>query len=355
MIPTSEFVADICDDMSEILDPFQRERLKNVLVLRFKDCTIERLETAIVPYEGMGNDLMIKKFIVAKKIVGLSEKTLQYYARELELILGSIGKNVGDIVSDDILVYFAKRDIEDKVSKVTQGNELRVLRTFFSWCTGEEFIIRDPTKKIAGIKQAKRKKKAFSEIEIERIRDGCETNRERAIVELLLSTWCRASELVAIKRGDIEGNRVTIIGKGNKERYVYLNAKALVILERYLSERRDKSDYIFPGGFMGIVKGASKNNTINWYKNPKLVNSAEHIESSALRNALHRIAKRAGLDPNEVHPHKFRRTGATLALKHGMPIAQVSALLGHSSIATTQIYLDITDDDLELAHKRFVN
>ena len=158
MVPNNEFIADVCDDMSEILDSFQRERLKNVLVLRLQDCTIERLETAVVSYEGMGNDLMIKKFIIAKKIVGLSEKTLKYYARELELILGSIGKNVGDIVSDDILVYFAKRDIEDKVSKVTQGNELRVLRTFFSWCTGEELIIRDPTRKVTSIKQGKRKK-----------------------------------------------------------------------------------------------------------------------------------------------------------------------------------------------------
>ena len=106
---------------------------------------------------------------------------------------------------------------------------------------------------------------------------------------------------------------------------------------------------------MGSSKGLRKNATADWYKDPKLVNNAEHIESSALRNALHQIAKRAGMSPDEVHPHKFRRTGATLALKHGMPIAQVSALLGHSSIATTQIYLDITDDDLELAHKRFVN
>lgn len=350
MVPNNEFIADVCDDMSEILDPFQRERLKNVLVLRLQDCTIERLETAVVPYEGMGNDQMIKKFIIAKKIVGLSEKTLKYYAMELELILGSIGKNVGDIVSDDILVYFAKRDIEDKVSKVTQGNELRVLRTFFSWCTGEELIIRDPTKKIASIKQGKRKKKAFSEIEIERIRDGCETNRERAIVELLLSTWCRASELVAIKSGDIDGKRVNIIGKGNKERYVYLNAKSFVVLEKYLSERKDRSDYIFPSKIAGTGK-----TTGEWYMNPEFVNSAEHMESRTLQDVLHRIAKRAGLDPSEVHPHKFRRTGATLALKHGMPIAQVSALLGHSSIATTQIYLDITDDDLELAHKRFVN
>lgn len=354
MIPTNEFVNDVCDDMSEVLDPFQRERLKNVLVLRLQDCTIDRLETAVVPYEGMGNELMIKKFIVSKKILGLSERTLKYYKMELERIIGAIGKNIGDIVSDDILVYFAKRDINDHISKVTQGNELRVLKSFFSWCIGEELVARDPARKISGIKQGKRKKKAFTEIEIERIRDGCETNRERAIVELLLSTWCRASELAAIKLSDIEGNRVAIIGKGNKERYVYLNAKALVVLERYLAERSDKSNYIFPAGFFS-TKGAARAITREWYKNPELVNDSRHIENGTLQNILHQIAKRAGLEPGEVHPHKFRRTGATLALKHGMPIAQVSALLGHSSIATTQIYLDITDDDLELAHKRFVN
>ena len=89
-----------------------------------------------------------------------------------------------------------------------------------------------------------------------------------------------------------------------------------------------------------------------WYTVPDLVDETQHCDSSTIEAVVRNIGKRAGVE--NVHPHRFRRTGATMALRAGMPILQVSKLLGHEQLSTTQIYLDITDDELNEAHTRFV-
>ena len=194
-------------------------------------------------------------------------------------------------------------------------------------------------------------------MEVERIRDACRTDRETAIIETLLSTWVRVTELVQIKLTDIQEDKVTVIGKGDKERETYLTPKAQLAIEKYLSERNDNNPYLFPrakyaGDVRTMVKGKHRKLANRWYTDPKLIDEEGHMDSGTAEQLVRRIGKRAGVE--KTHPHRFRRTGATMALRSGMPLLQVSKLLGHEQIGTTQIYLDISDDELMQAHKNYV-
>lgn len=354
-IALSDLILNICGDMSPVLDNFQLERLKNVMMIALQDCIIERADRQLVVYESRDNDWYVQKYLVTKQVSGCTKRTLQHYNDTLQSVFRIIQKNVVDMTSDDILVYFAHRDIVDKVTKTTQNNERLVLSSFFGWMRDEEYIGRNPIKKVAKIKGSAKKQKAFTELEVEQIRAACRTNRERALVECLLSTGCRVSELVQLKRTDIQDGKAKILGKGRRERMVYFNAKALVALERYLCERNDSNPYIFCGGIKATAWGKKITKTvqIEWYKNPDNIDPLKEVDPSTVESNLRKIGKRSGIS-SECHPHKFRRTCATMALKHGMELVQVSRMLGHSSVATTQIYLDLNDDELERAHKTYV-
>lgn len=167
---------------------------------------------------------------------------------------------------------------------------------------------------------------------------------------------CRASEVASIKIDDINDDKVTVLGKGGKYRNIYLNAKSVIAIETYLKERKDNNPYLFPsgikfGGDQELLCRVRKEKG-NWYKYRDLVDPSEHINHESINSSLKRIGKRAGV--YGVHTHRFRRTCATMALRRGMTIELVSKMLGHEELATTQIYLDIRDDDLEIAHKKFV-
>lgn len=356
MIPTNEFVTDICGRMSGILDQFQLERLRNVLFIELQDCVIDKPDTEIVPYEARENVWYIKKFLVAKKVAGLSEKSLSYYSKTLNRILcETFEKRITDISPDDMLLYFARRDIETKANKVTQDNERRILSSFFNWCRDEEYVTKSPISRMSKIKTPKKQKPAFTEMEIEQLRAACNNSKESAVIETLLSTGCRVSELVSIK-ADVVGAESTIIfGKGSKERTVYFNAKAQIALMRYMSERSDNNPFLFPARVSAEITQTKKKYTSGeWYKIPEYVSDDGHTDKGSVEQMVKRIGKRAGLPRGSVYPHKFRRTCATLALRRGMPVVQVSKMLGHSSLEVTQVYLDVADDEVAQAHKKYV-
>lgn len=328
------------------LDYEESEKLKNIIIMTLNDYDVKKKEKALVEYNGGELEFFVKKFLVTKKVEGCTDRTLKLYKTEIPKILKKINKPIKEINGDDIVLYIANRDIKDNVSKTTQDNELRYIRTFFSFLQSEEYITKNPCLKVKAIKLIKKKKKAFTQLEIEQIRNACKNAKERAMIETLLSTGCRATELVNIKIDDIEEDKITILGKGNKERIVYLNAKAQLAITKYLNERKDNNPYLF-AGIISITEYAP----LVDYRNPKCVTKNNHTSSETVNQTVKKIAKRVGI---EAHTHKFRRTFATMALKRGMPLIQVSKLLGHASVATTQIYLDISDDELEQAHKKYV-
>lgn len=325
--------------------------LKNILYMQLAGYEVTKKSTEIVEYKGDENEKLIQKFIISKKIKGLTDRSLHYYNTELHRILEQIQKPVLNITTDDIRYYLAVRKMRDQVTDVTMDNELRILRTFFQWLQVEEIQLKNPTSRIDSIKSAKKQKEAFTEMEVARLRDGCRNAKERAVIEIFLSTGCRVTELVQIKRNEIQDNVILIHGKGRKDRNVYLNAQALLALKKYLDERKDHSEYLFPKSVsvsqcpqMRKVKG-------RYYQYPDLLVPEEHQAASSIESMIRKLGKKLGI---KAYPHKFRRTCATFALRSGMPIEQVSKMLGHEQIGTTQRYLDLKESELKAAHEKYV-
>lgn len=346
---------ELIEGAIEILDEDALDLYKDRLTLTLDKYEITERETALAVCNEDKNKQFMMEFFIAKAAEGCTNRTLKFYRAELPKVLFRIGKTVDEITPDDVRLWIVQRTRRDGVTLTTVGNEFRVLSSFFTWLRKEELINRNPIDKVEHPKKRKVKKKAFSEIDLERIRGACRTNRERAMIELLLSTWCRVTEIVNIRTQEIEGDRVVVLGKGNKERTVFLNAKAQFALEQYMQERKDLNPYIFPRAKRLILMNCKekKQEMLKlWYSDPEEVDESRHMDQSSFEDVIRKIGKRAGVE--NTHPHRFRRTGATRALENGMPIMTVSKILGHESVGTTQIYLDISEDNVQIEHRKFV-
>lgn len=325
------------------------DSIKNELEIILSNYEIETRETAVAVRDEDKNRYYLRKFLIAKTVAGRTKNTLAHYEKILTKILSEINKQADEITADDIRLYLALRDRRDHVSKVTQNNELLIMRSFFAYLMSEELINRNPTMRLERIKEKKIKKKAFTDMEVEELRAGCNNAKETMIVEILLSTGCRVSELAGIKLNEISDNSILIHGKGEKDRIVYLNAKAILAIQKYISERNDINPYLLPKmKRMNETAGYRK----NAYRYAEYILPDGHSPKDTIEDFCRRLGKRCGIQ--DVHPHRFRRTCATFALRRGMPIEQVSKMLGHEQIGTTQIYLDLDENDLELAHRKYV-
>lgn len=260
------------------------------------------------------NERIINTYIASMRLEGRSEKTLKQYYDALTKLLDEIPKSIKDIRTNDIRYHLAHYQTTHKVSNATVNNKRKFLSAFFVWATREEIVDKNPMLKINSIKEKYVTKKPFSDIELAKIRDALEDNREKALVEFLLSTGCRVSEVAGLKVGNIDfrTGECVVLGKGNKERTVYLNNKSMYYLERYL------------GGFVDAER-------------PLFMNArGRGMTKQNIEELMRIIGKRAGV--SKVHPHRFRRTMATNAMKRGMPVQYIQVILGHSKLDTTMIY-----------------
>lgn len=350
-----ELITDIVNAVAEYGVPTQDIRLKLTIILA--DYEIEARHTELAVCDEDKNTAVFRKFLASKVAMGCTEKTIRYYGTSLKFIFDRIDKNYDEVTADDIRLYLAVRIQQDQVSKTTTNNERRVLSTFYLWLQKEEILFKNPMAKVDVIKTRKAPKKAFEEIDLEKLRECCRSTREKLLVELMLSTWCRVSEVAQIRLDEIKDDTILVHGKGQKDRTVYLNAKSKFALDKYLAERTDDNPYLFPkakyaGDIRKVARGEKRRMECEWYKKPGLVSDNEHTDSGTIEAIIRKLGKRAGV--NNTHPHRFRRTGATYALRQGMPLTTVSKLLGHAGIGVTQIYLDISDAELEEAHKKYV-
>ena len=273
---------------------------------------------------------IVKTYLIARKIEGLSEGTLKQYGRTIRIFFGMVQKPLEDITTNDIRMFLYQQS--KTMSERSMENQRLYLRAFFQWCEDSDYIRKNPAKIIKPIKYEKRVREPLTDIEEEKMRQACVTKREKAIFETLLATGCRVSELVHLKKSDVnfETRDVTLFGKGKKARKSYLNAKAEIALKEYLAERKDDSDYLFVANirpYDGLVK--------------------ETVEQE-----IENIANRANL--KQVFPHRIRHTMATKAIKSGMPIEHLRMLLGHESIDTTLIYAKTSEDSVKHSHAKYV-
>lgn len=301
--------------------------IKQRIVIALDGYEIQRRTTDIVPADPNDNANLLQRFAVAKAVAGRSKKTIAQYIGALNKFLRIVPKNLLDVTADDFRTYLAHRMIDDGRQGITLVNERCFISTFYDWAVSAELIVRNPIKTVDPIKVAKQPKQAFSELEIEKLRAACKTLKEKAIIETLLSTACRISELMSIRTCDIDGTRIMVKGKGNKYGQVYINSKAAYAIEAYINSRTDNNPYLFPG-------------------------RSGEATSASVQKTLKAIGERAGV--SNVHPHRFRRTAATMALRHGMSIEMVSKMLRHEKLQTTMIYLDLDDRELQYQHQKYV-
>lgn len=335
-----QIINDMCMMFGRAFTDIDLNTVRNIITLSLADYEITKQSKAVTVYEGDSNENMMKAFLVAKKVNGASDKTIKLYAFILGQFFRKTGKRFDECSANDIRIYFAKRELDDKVSAVTRNNERSVLSSFFQWLTDEELLDKNPMRKVPKIKERKVQKKAFSNMELEMIRANCKNETETAVIEILISTGCRVSELCGITPDDIEDDRVTVHGKGNKDRVCYLTAKAQLAIREYMQTDYYRKRKAHGSEYLFMRKRFEGDECL------------KPVGTSTIENMTKRIGRNAGV--KNCHPHRFRRTCATMALERGIPIERVSHMLGHESIETTQIYLDLTEEGMRDAHRKYV-
>ncbi|MCM1222834.1 MAG: tyrosine-type recombinase/integrase [Lachnospiraceae bacterium] len=302
---------------------------ENSLRIVLNDYDISKKSTAVAPAGDDVKQKAVRMFMVTKRVEGCTENTIRYYFGTLRRFFSENAFRLEETGADQIRYYLAIRSERDKLSKTSQDNELRVLKSFFKWCAGEDYIKKDPTANIKAVKKEKRIKKPFSEIELELIRENAKSKRDRAVIEVLYSTGVRVSELCGMNRQDVNGDEIIVFGKGEKERVVYLNAKARLALQEYMESRADSSEALFVGE-----------------------RKKERLQKGSIERLVKETGIRAGVQ--NCHPHRFRRTAGTIALNRGMPLEQVQQMLGHEDIKTTTIYARSEEENVKTSHRKYV-
>lgn len=272
-------------------------------------------------------------YMVSKRIEGLSTGTLKIYDLYLKDFFMNIEKSLNDITTNDIRVYLYNLQKRRNISNHSLDEKRLVINTFLEWCKNEEYISKNPCKQIQPIKYEIKSREPLEDVELELVRYGCRTVRDKAIIELFYSTGCRVSEMVNLNRESInfKTGEVFLFGKGSKHRVSYLNAKAEVALKKYLHTRKDNNE--------ALIVSERK--------------PYQRLSKTGIERIVRVIGERANIGRN-LYPHLIRHTTATDALKRGMGIAEVQTMLGHEKIDTTMIYAKVAQDNVKFNHKRYI-
>ena len=327
-----EFVNDVLRDMLAYLDNGQAEQLRRVLSHNLSGYEIQRKTDSITEDASAENARLTGAFLSAKRIEGCSEKSLSYYRKTIETMSEKIGKGITHITTNDLRSYLTGYQTERKSSKVTIDNIRRILSSFFSWLEDEDYILKSPVRRIHKVKTATTIKETYTDEALETMRDNCETMRDLAMIDMLASTGMRVGELVLLNRDDInfEERECVVFGKGSKERMVYFDARTKIHLQNYLAQRTDSNNALFVS----------------------LKVPYERLQIGGVETRLRELGKRLSLP--RVHPHKFRRTLATMAIDKGMPVEQLQRLLGHQRMDTTLQYAMVKQSNVKIAHRKYI-
>ena len=322
------FIGEVLKQLEGKFDEKQLKTIERTLYKSLKNKEI-REKKVVLPKD---NHEALDFFIAAKKIEGCSIKSLNYYYTTLVKMFVKIDVIYFSITTEDIRSYLSDYQENSGVSKATIDNMRRIISSFFSWLENEDYIMKSPARRIRKVRVGKIVKEIYTEENIELMRQNCKNARDLAIIDMRYSTGMRVGELVKLNISDIdfENKECVVLGKGNKQRKVYFDAKTKIHLKQYLNSRKDTDPALFVSQLYPYNR----------------------LKISGVEIALRKIGEK--LHINKVHPHKFRRTLATKAIDKGMPIEQVQHLLGHTKIDTTLGYAMVDDENVKISHKKFL-
>lgn len=304
------------------------ETLRNVL----KDFDLVEAKCEFDVKQSQENSILLMNFLASKHVEGCSERTIMYYHSTIDKMLNVVNKKIEFISTDDLRKYLADYKDNNNASKTTIDNVRRVLSSFFSWLEDEDYILKNPVRRIRKIKTKKVVKEVISDENFEILRDSCSNVRDLAMIELLASTGIRVGELVNLNIDDVLFNEreCVVLGKGDSERIVYFDAKTKIHLLKYLENRTDNNPALFVS-----------------FKKPY-----KRLGINGVERRIRELGNGANI--KKVHPHKFRRTMATNAIDKGMPIEQVQKLLGHVQIDTTMQYAMVNQSNVKISHRKYI-
>lgn len=321
--------------MNSVIDEIVQEVLKvsdNSQLIQLKQVLKEKLVNNTKNDLKRSNESYITDYLAAKQIEGCSEKTISYYHTTLKMMFVRLEKHVQKITTEDLRDYLGNYQQSRNSSRVTIDNIRRIFSSFFSWLEDEDIIIKSPVRRIHKVKSSNKVKDTYSDEDLERLRDHCNTGCDVAMIDLLASTGMRIGELVHLNQNDInfDERECVVLGKGNKQRIVYFDARSKIHLQNYLAKRKDTNSALFVS----------------------LHSPHQRMSINGIEKRLKNLGKKVGIA--KVYPHKFRRTLATNAIDKGMPIEQVQKLLGHERIDTTLHYAMVKQSNVKIAHRRFI-
>jgi site-specific recombinase XerD len=324
----TQLITDIEQEMLAHLDNGQMEQLRKVLSHYLRGVTPAPVEQCA----ESSNAALLSNFLAAKRVEGCSGKSLRYYESTLNNMLAAIDKPVKHVTTDDLRQYLDKYQQDGGAGKVTIDNIRRILSSFFSWLEEENLILKSPVRRIHKVKAGTTVKETYTDEALELMRDHCGAVRDLAMIDLLASTGMRVGELVNLDRADIDFNNreCVVFGKGDKERKVYFDARTKIHLQNYLDGRTDENPALFV----------------------TLQRPHDRLQISGVEIRLRDLGRKLNIP--KVHPHKFRRTLATMAIDKGMPIEQVQQLLGHQSVDTTLQYAMVNQNNVKNSHRKFI-
>lgn len=290
------------------------------------------VQTAQV-YDRSNLPRRVEAFLAAKRIDGCRPKTIKGYRERLKLFMTQCSKPVQAITTDDLREYLAYLVDERHLMDNSVQAHINTLRSFFSWLVDEDNIRKSPMRKIKSLKIDKlRSRHPLTAEQLELVRDGCRGYKEKALVEFLVSSGCRVSEVAGLRVDDIDwrDRKCKVIGKGNKERTVYFSVRAKLMLQLYIAERR--------GGEALFASSRAP---------------YEPLTDRGIEKMISKLGKRIGME-RPLYPHLMRHTFASHALNCGMELTIIQHLLGHSDPKTTLIYAEINPIRVQYEYNRVI-
>ena len=310
-------------------------RLMMEIDLVAQDFTIEKACTDLIIYDGSLPEV-VKSYIAALAVKNCAKGTLRDYTMGLQHMFDTIRKPFTLITTNDIRLYLYQTAQQRGWKPETTEHRRTIINSFFGWCVDEELLTRNPARPIPVIKTPKKKLPSLKQIDLERLREACETPWEKCLVDVLYASGVRISEAADILLDDINWNEHSLHirhGKGNKERYTYFNAEAEVSIQAYLDTRPGNDPHLFCIN-RAPYTGASK-----------------EVLEAGIRRIRNRIPDALSIKPT---PHTFRRTTATTAAERGMPVEEIQAILGHENLNTTMRYITTSDTKVKHDYSRIM-
>ena len=327
------FIKEVTTKMADFLDDNQRIRLREILTEICLNYQIEIIEQTKRQETQKNNTDILDRFIASKEIEGCSTRTLNYYRDNINKMLDTVNLPINEITTEILRNYLSDYKSNSNAGMVTIDNIRRTLSSFFAWLENEDYIVKSPVRRIHKVKTTRRVKETLTDENLEKLRDTCSNVRDLAILELLISTGMRVGELTRLNISDMnfQERSCIVLGKGNSEREVYFSAKSKMYIEKYLETRTDDNEALF----VSLIKPYNR------------------LGISGIEITIRNLGRKSNI--NKVHPHKFRRTMATMAIDKGMPIEQVQKLLGHLKIDTIMEYAMVNQNNVKNSHRKYVN